>query len=109
MPLSPNELNRYRQKCPPKGQESCCSGNNCVPLQRGEVILPCPQRMLIDREVKKLNSLSGVQRNIQAKRINRMRNSLTEIWEEACGTKVNVGGRRSRRGSKKGGRKTRRN
>lgn len=95
MPLSPNELNRYKKQCPPKGQEECCSGNKCTSLQPGEVIVPCNQRSLLIKEETKLNGLNGAQRNAQAKKVNAIRNGLTEIWGEACGRKTS-GGKKTR-------------
>jgi hypothetical protein len=113
MPLSQNELNRFRQKCPVKGQEACCSGGKCTPVQVGEVILPCPQRALLLQEEAKINTLTGEKRNAQIKRAKSIRNSLVEIWDEACGRKKNMGGAKKGRStkSKAGNRryKTRRN
>lgn len=110
MSLSPNELNRYKKQCPPKGQEACCSGNKCNPLQPGEVIVPCNQRSLLMKEEAKLNGLNGAQRNAQAKKVQAIKNGLTEIWDQACGRKTNAGGAKTRKGRKnlKKTRKTRR-
>ena len=79
-PLTNAEKAKYRVQCPKPGQEACCAGSNvCAPLAQGEVIMPCAQRKMAAKNDK-------------------IRRSLSEIWEQVCGTYQGTsGGRKTRR------------
>ena len=93
-PLTNAEKAKFRVQCPKPGQEACCvSSNNCSPLSQGEVIMPCAMRKI------------AVSNNARRK-------SLTEIWEQVCGTYQGPsGGKKTRRSKNRRtkNRKSRRN
>ena len=97
-----NSMGTRNASCCDAPKNSCCGKNGCIGAPvTGEVAVPCPKRMALNAQRKKVNSMSN---NDPAKEkesltLQRMMEGLVAIWDPICG-QVKGGKRNSRRNRK---------
>jgi hypothetical protein len=94
-----NSLGTRNASCCNAPKNACCGKNGCLgSAVHGEVAVPCPKRMALNAQRKKVNSMANtnVNKGKEQMALQRMMEGMRNIWEPICGD-VDGGKRKTRR------------